>query len=87
MQLVADMLTFACHLVVVSGQYTLANDAERCMLCLSQVGLQGEVAALQAQLTWLQSHASLQDNINKQLMQEILHLREAMGSLQAVPPI
>lgn len=41
---------------------------------------------LQRQLTWLQSHASLQDNINKDLMQEVLHLREAVVALSAVPP-
>ena len=49
--------------------------------------LQGEVVTLQQQLTWLQSHASLQDNINKDLMQEVLHLREAVACLSAVPPI
>ena len=49
--------------------------------------LQGEVVTLQRQLTWLQSHASLQDNINKDLMQEVLHLREAVACLSAVPPI
>lgn len=48
--------------------------------------LQDKVAALQRQLTWLQSHASLQDNINKDLMEEVLHLRQAMASLSAVPP-
>lgn len=50
-----------------------------------QEGLQDEVLTLQQQLTWLQSHASLQDNINKDLMQEVLHLREALASLSAVP--
>ena len=48
--------------------------------------LQGEVVTLQRQLTWMQSHASLQDNINKDLMQEVLHLREAVVSLSAMPP-
>lgn len=51
-----------------------------------QEDLQDKVAALQRQLTWLQSHASLQDNINKDLMEEVLHLRQAMASLSAVPP-
>ena len=51
-----------------------------------QEDLQDEVAALQRQLTWLQAHASLQDNINKDLMQEVMHLRQAVASLSAVPP-
>lgn len=54
--------------------------------CTLQECLQGEVVTLQRQLTWLQSHASLQDNINKDLMQEVLHLREAVVTLSVVPP-
>jgi len=48
--------------------------------------LHEEVAGLQRQLTWLQSHASLQDDINQDLMAEVLHLREALAALSALPP-
>ncbi|KAA6420756.1 MAG: hypothetical protein FRX49_09333 [Trebouxia sp. A1-2] len=48
--------------------------------------LQEEVAGLQRQLTWLQSHASLQDGINQDMMAEVLHLREALAALSALPP-
>lgn len=48
--------------------------------------LQEEVAGLQRQLTWLQSHASLQDGINQDLMAEVLHLRAALAALSALPP-
>jgi hypothetical protein len=48
--------------------------------------LQEEVAGFQQQLTWLQSHASLQDGVNQDLMAEVLHLREALAALSAFPP-
>jgi hypothetical protein len=48
--------------------------------------LQEEVAGLQRQLTWLQSHANLQDGVNQDLMAEVLHLREALAALSALPP-
>lgn len=54
-------------------------------ICLQAV-LQAEAAGLQQQLIWLQSHASLQDNINQDLMAEVLHLRGAMAALSAAPP-
>jgi len=47
--------------------------------------LQEEVAGLQRQLTWLQSHASLQDYVNQDLMAEVLHLREALAALSVLP--
>lgn len=48
--------------------------------------LQEEAAGLHRQLTWLQSHASLQDGVNQDLMAEVLHLREALAALSALPP-
>ncbi|KAL0019741.1 hypothetical protein WJX77_010545 [Trebouxia sp. C0004] len=48
--------------------------------------LQEEVYGLQRQLTWLQSHASLQDNVNQDLMAEVLHFREALAALSALSP-
>lgn len=63
------------------------NFRSDCATVVLQECLQGEVVTLQRQLTWLQSHASLQDNINKDLMQEVLHLREAVVLLSAAPAV
>ncbi|KAL3131695.1 hypothetical protein ABBQ38_007987 [Trebouxia sp. C0009 RCD-2024] len=66
-------------------QVTANLQEQVCVLEEQKECLQGEVVTLQRQLTWLQSHASLQDQINKDLMQEVLHLREAVASLSVTP--
>lgn len=47
--------------------------------------LEEEISDLHRQLTWLQTHSSLQDNINQDLTAEVLHLREALAALSAHP--
>ena len=51
-----------------------------------QEALQHQVGALQRQLTWLQSHAQLQDQVNQDLLAEVMHLRDAFAaaSVQSV---
>lgn len=62
------------------------HDDENVVCSYTQGLLQEEVEGLQRQLTWLQSHASMQDKINQDLLQEVLHLRKAQAALSAVPP-
>ena len=45
-----------------------------------QEALQDHVGALQQQLTWLQSHADLQDKVNQDLLAEVMHLRNAYAA-------
>lgn len=52
---------------------------------MMQEVLQLQVDGLQRKLTWLQSHASLQDKVNQDLMAEVAHLRGAYGLTSARP--
>ena len=50
-----------------------------------QALLEEEISDLHRQLTWLQTHSTLQDSINQDLTAEVLHLREALAALSAHP--
>ena len=56
-------------------------------ICYLQDALQHQVGALQQQLTWLQSHADLQDRINKELLGEVMHLRDAYAAASMMQTI
>lgn len=73
-----------CLRPCLASQHVTHRGLASGVLCMQEC-LQDEVVTLQRQLTWLQSHASLQDQINKDLMQEVLHLREAVALLSVTP--
>lgn len=86
--LIRTWLFCICILLFASKtKCSMPNTLPLCLhaICL-QALLQAEAAGLQQQLTWLQSHASLQDNINQDLMAEVVHLRAALAALSAAPP-
>lgn len=55
----------------------MCNNVDNVLL---QETLEHHVRALQQQLTWLQSHADLQDKVNQDLLAEVMHLHNAYAA-------